>query len=207
MIDWWCAPRFDAPPLLWSLLDPTGGSAQWMGSRVVEVDDTPAGPTAHSVIRLAGASVELWDGLVPIGAGSGLVRLVRASGGGPVDACHRLGAGGFDGPAATWPGPRSEGLDDTLVVAGAGHHDGQGPLLSTHLAVDEEWTGFAILCGTDTTPDVGDLVELLRAAEAEAAQHLSGTRLPRHHPERAADAIRVMRACTYSSTGAVVASP
>ncbi len=207
VIDWWCAPRFDSPPLLWSLLDPAGPSAQWMGARVVDVDNTPAGPTAHTVVRLAGASVELWDGLVTIGAGSALVRLVRTSGGVPVDACHRLSAGGFDGPAATWPGPRSECLHDTIVVVGAGRHDGQGQQLSTRLAVDEEWTGFAILCGTDVTPGVHDLVELLGAAETEAAQHLSRTRLPKHHPERAADAIRVLRACTYSSTGAVVASP
>ena len=36
---------------------------------------------------------------------------------------------------------------------------------------------------------------------------LEGARLPRHHPERAADALAVLEACTYRPTGAVVAAP
>jgi hypothetical protein len=31
-IDWWCAPRPDSPPLLWSLLDGAGAAARWRGT-------------------------------------------------------------------------------------------------------------------------------------------------------------------------------
>ena len=36
---------------------------------------------------------------------------------------------------------------------------------------------------------------------------MARARLPGHLPERAADALRVLRLCTFAKTGAVVASP
>jgi hypothetical protein len=69
-IDWWCAPDVDSPPLLWWLLDPTGGIARWRNGRMVERDDRPAGPTAKTVVVVDGNHLECWDGLVPGADGS-----------------------------------------------------------------------------------------------------------------------------------------
>ena len=53
-IDWWCAPRVDSPPLLWSLLDPAGGAARWTGGRAVAWPQDPAGPTARRTLVFGG---------------------------------------------------------------------------------------------------------------------------------------------------------
>jgi hypothetical protein len=94
-IDWWCPEHMDAPPLLWSLLDGEGASSRWVGARIAAWDERPAGPTAHTTVRIGGCRVELWDGLVRFGDGTALIRLVRAAHDGyPVE--HRLRLGGFD---------------------------------------------------------------------------------------------------------------
>jgi len=54
-IDWWCAPDFDSPPLLWWLLDVDGAVARWCGARMVRRDERPAGPTARTTISVGGS--------------------------------------------------------------------------------------------------------------------------------------------------------
>src|SRR6187549_349445 len=79
-IDWWCPDRFEAEPLLWSLLDPDGGRSRWCGASIASWDGCPAGPTSHTTVRVAGQRVQLWDGLVTSGDDTTLIRLVRSEG-------------------------------------------------------------------------------------------------------------------------------
>src|SRR5687768_3002287 len=69
-VDWWCAPRFDSPPQLWSLLDGDGAAARWCGATFVAIEGRPAGPTAATVVRIDARRVRLWDGLVATGDGT-----------------------------------------------------------------------------------------------------------------------------------------
>ena len=94
-VDWWCPNRFDATPLLWSLLDPGGGSASWDDTEIATWDAHPAGPTTRTVLATGMVASRLWDGLVCIGGTDVLVRLVRAE----AAACAvttALSCGGFD---------------------------------------------------------------------------------------------------------------
>ena len=69
-VDWWCPDRFEATPLLWSLLDRDGGCSRWRDAAAAAWDGCPAGPTATTTVRVGEHRVELWDGLVACGAGS-----------------------------------------------------------------------------------------------------------------------------------------
>ena len=102
-VRWWCRPRFDSPPICWSLLDPRGGSARWLEATHAGSDGEPAGTTARTRLRIGFAGrVEVWDGLVPTGGRhSDLVRLVRALDD-DVEVWHALKLGGFSEPWATW---------------------------------------------------------------------------------------------------------
>src|SRR4051794_21600369 len=93
-IDWWCPNRFDADPLLWSLLDRAGGAAAWCDVELATWEGWPAGPTTHTVLRHQGVRVEAWDGLLRLGSGTVLIRLIRSLGP-PCQLSHRLRVGGF----------------------------------------------------------------------------------------------------------------
>ena len=56
-VRWWCAPLFDSPPLLWSLLDARGAAANWLDVRFVDADPTPAGPVVQTVVEADGERV------------------------------------------------------------------------------------------------------------------------------------------------------
>lgn len=92
-VNWWCGPEMDSPPLLWSLLDPTGAAARWCGAEEIERSSEPAGPVVRSVLRVGGTRIECHDALVE----EGLVRLVRAIEA-DLDVAHELSIGGFDQP-------------------------------------------------------------------------------------------------------------
>ncbi len=204
-LNWWCAPRFDSRPLLWSLLDPMGAGAAWRSTRLIRADQHPAGPTTHTVVRTGQHCVELWDGLVIVEEATVLVRLLRSCGP-AVQLVHELRLGGFDQPFALWTGTDAVGLDDQVSVLGAASHGTDGQWLRSTLIADRGWTGLGICVGAQPDLGVDDLVAALHRAEREAAGSRT-TRLPRYHPERGADALAVLRACTYEPTGAVVASP
>lgn len=204
MIDWWCAPDVDSPPLCWALLDDDGGCARWRGALPVERERGPAGPTARTVVRVDGRRVELHDGLVAVGDGVALVRLVRAVDG-PVPLTHELRL-----PAGTWAGAqRAEGMPvDAAVRLVGGDSRAGGDEVTTSVTATAAWSGLAVLVGVAPSdqPAPGDLPALLEAAEAEEGTALAGARLPRAHPERALDALAVLRSCTFAPTGAVVAA-
>ncbi len=211
-VDWWCAPAFDSTPLAWSLLDPGGGLCRWRARRVVDIDASPAGAVARTTLRFGGGRVACRDGLVSVGDGAvALVRLVRSLEG-PVQATHELRLGGLDGPWATWSqteesvGGSVAGLPLALVTDAASVVEGRWARL--HLVAQADyWTGLAVVVGDAECTSLDQLVAGLDEAERRFSQATAGTRLPRSHPERASDALAVLRACTYSPTGAIVASP
>ncbi|MFN2507118.1 MAG: glycoside hydrolase family 15 protein [Acidimicrobiales bacterium] len=205
-IDWWCAPEPDSPPLLWSLLDRGGATARWVGAGYASAANRPAGPGATGRIVIDGTGVAYRDGLIDIDGVACLVRLVRSEGS-EVFLRHRLGVGGFQRP---W-GAASEGgflLDGAttvgLVTGGTSTVDGHW-LDTTVVAGRNRWVGLMVGAGP-VALDVEEAEWRLDEAERAAAGRLSGARLPRHHPDRAADALGVLDACTYQPTGAVVAS-
>ncbi|MDP9386477.1 MAG: glycoside hydrolase family 15 protein [Actinomycetota bacterium] len=207
-IDWWCAPAFDSPPLLWWLLDPAGGVARWRGARMVSRDDRPAGPTCRTRITVDGHHVDCWDGIVtgPAGHGTCLVRLVRAVDR-PCTLNHELAAGGFDSAALDWAHAPLEHDGAPVLVSGARSvYDGRW--LRTEVeATADDWRGFVIAVGGPGLVDACAMADALARAEAAVAETVDACRLPHHHPERVRDALLVLDACTYRPTGAVIASP
>jgi hypothetical protein len=218
-VQWWCAPEFDDQPLCWRLLDPAGGTARFPHLQYVDADDAPAVACATTLLRDAVGLIEVRDAVRPRGKGVLLVRLLRrraGSGGlqqGPVD--HELVIGGFDAPVVGWKvdGDRAEGTLESpsqhraLRVRGGRQRTCGTSLISRLDVRDTEWT--ALVVAIDAAPDgaADDLLaEITREHEAEG-RRLENSRLPGTHPERALDALAVLRACTSQPTGAVVASP
>jgi hypothetical protein len=218
-VQWWCAPEFDDQPLCWRLLDPAGGTAHFPSLQYVDADDAPAVVCATTLLRDAIGLIEVRDAVRTRGEGVVLVRLLRrraGSGGpqqGPVD--HELVIGGFDAPVVGWTvdGDQAKGTLESpsrhreLTVRG-GRQRTCGTALVSRLDVSETgWT--ALVVAVDASPDgTADelLAEITREHEAEG-RRLEDSRLPGTHPERALDALAVLRACTSQPTGAVVASP
>ena len=208
-IDWWCAPAFDSPPLLWWLLDPEGGSARWVGAAPMHHDGRPAGPTARTVIAIDGKRLECWDGLVddPAACNSLFVRLVRALDA-PVPIEHELSVAAFGGDIEPWGSVDALTVDGVKVtVAGGASRGLSATLVTTVVAEPGRWRGFSIGVARDAVEEEGELVALLSDSEARVERLVGSARLPRHHPERARDALLVLDACTFHSTGAVVAAP
>lgn len=210
-IDWWCTPAMDSPPLLWSLLDPAGGAARWLGARSVRHEAGPAGPTSRTMLRCGRCLITTWDGVVVDGEGSLLVRLVRGEDG-DLDVTHELSVGGFDQPWGRWEGRVAKVGHRCLRVQTFGGEpvgdDSDRRRLVRLRARRGRWAGLVV--GSDDASDVAaveDLVERLGQADQRFRAVLAGVRLPRHHPERAADALAVLQTCTYAPSGAVIASP
>ena len=230
-VDWWCAPDLDSPPLLWSLLDPTGGAARWVGARLHEADPVPAARALRTVLVAGCGRVECLDGLLPLGPDDppALVRLVRALDH-SLDLTHECAVGGFDGPRLTWAcgptplatatatapplGPPRVRLTGPLtgrrrwVEAVGGEQTTTGAVLRTRLrAAQGEWAVLVLGVPPLPAPDARTLRVRLEALQAAADAELAAARPTRHWPHRATDALAVLAACTYSPTGAVVASP
>ena len=206
-VDWWCAPDMDSTPVLWSLLDSQGAAARWVDVEPAWWSDDPAPSVARTVLRRGGARVECRDALVADGDGVALVRLVRSDRM-PVELSHELTAGGFDGPWGTWSAGRCrlDGGVDVVVDGGRSTVDGQ--VLRTRLvAVPDRWKALVVGVDTHLVADAEVLSARLDDLEADAGRRRGRARLPRHHPDRAADALAVLEACTYRPTGAVVAAP
>lgn len=218
-VQWWCAPDFDDPPLCWRLLDIGGGTARFPGLDYVDADAAPAAATATTVLRDAVGLIEVRDGLLTRGDGVALVRLLRRrqhtddSSSGTVE--HHLRLGGFDSPRVEWSlkaGAATGTLQSpnqhrSFTVRG-GRHEIRGDALISRLDVDEQaWTALVVGVNAGAEADAARLLEELRAADEAERDQLHRARLPRIHPERARDALAVIRACTSRVTGAVVAAP
>jgi len=207
-VDWWCAPCFDDRPLLWSLLDPAGASARWERMGMVDLPGPPAGASLRSIRRAPGGLVEMLEGLVPLGPGSvALVRAARSLEHHPVELRHTLSVGGFDAPSARWDGAAASVAGTTVVVTGGVAVAGDASVLTTLVTAGPVWEGLVIAVNAMHPPDLAPLVGQLEEEERTASRRRRSARLPRRHPQRAADALAVLRACTYEPTGAVVAAP
>ena len=202
-IDWWCGPEIDSPPLLWSLLDPAGAAARWRGVEEIDRSTEPAGAVVRTVLRVGGVRIECRDALVE----EGVVRLVRSDDA-DLEVTHELAVGGFDQAWGPWDGPTCR-LGSAVITVAGGMSQANGRWLATTLRAPQgRWGGLVI--GVDVTvvdADGNRLARRLTALEAHSQSALERTRLPRHHPERAADALAVLEACTYRPTGSVVAAP
>jgi hypothetical protein len=208
-VSWWCRPRFDSPPICWSLLDPRGGSARWLEATHAGSDGEPAGTTARTRLRIGFANrVEVWDALVPTNDGnSDLVRLVRALDD-DVDVWHSLKLGGFSEPWATWVDGTAtfDELASVSVRGGTSTFGADGTALTMLRATRDRWSALVIGDATVSPPDVDALVQ--RLEECEAARSRTAPRKVSHtHAERVRHALSVLVACTDRDTGAVIASP
>ncbi|MBA3287618.1 MAG: hypothetical protein H0U21_06295 [Acidimicrobiia bacterium] len=211
-IDWWCPDRFEAEPLLWSLLDAAGGTSRWTDAELAAWDPCPAGPTATSELRVgAQQRVRTWDGLVCVGNGSALVRLVTSSGSAPLEVEHEIRLGGFGGPSPPWAIEADVLSAGELTIVGvdaaAVAFDGAVARFAVTAPVDG-WAGFAVLtAAADTGLDGRTLPQVLREAERADGRAMRRLQLPHHQPQRVVDALRVLRSSTDERTGAPVASP
>ena len=206
-VDWWCAPAMDSPPVLWSLLDEHGGSARWVGVRLSASAGRAAGPVLTTVLQSARGRVECRDALhCEDDRGSSLVRLVRGLDA-DLELEHELSLGGFDQPWAQWSGETAQVGEHRIRLLG-GHSRLDGRTVRTTVAAPRgEWAALVVTFDPERDADVPRLLALLDEAQREDDHLVSHARLPRSSPERAADALRVLRLCTYARTGAVVAAP
>ena len=206
-IDWWCAPAMDSPPLLWSLLDERGAAARWSGVRLSAAAGRAAGPVLTTVLQSARGRLECRDALhCQDDRGSSLVRLVRGLDR-DLDLEHALSLGGFDQPWAGWAGAQADvGGRRVRVLGGSSRVEGR--VLRTRLAAPRgQWAAVVVTLDPERDADVEDLVRLLDEAEREDDALVASATLPRTGAERATEALRVLRLCTFARTGAVVASP
>ena len=206
-VDWWCAPEMDSPPVLWSLLDEQGAVARWTGVRLSAAAGPAAGPVLTTVLQSDRGRVECRDGLVcQDDRGSSLVRLVRGLDR-DLDVEHELSLGGFDQPWAEWEEGVAQVGDHRIRLLG-GHSHVAGRVVRTQLTAPQgEWAALVVTFDPSLPHDVPSLLALLDEAQREDDALVARATLPRTSPERAREALRVLRLCTYARTGAVVASP
>jgi hypothetical protein len=150
-----------------------------------------------SLLHGATGRVECWDGLVDAEpGGAALVRLVRSEHG-DLDITHELALGGFDLPWATWSATAALVGGTRVQVQGGASRLLDGRWLHTRVvAPARSWAALVIATRPVPHAPVEELAARLRAAEEDARGLLAGVRLPRHHPERAAEALAVLDACT-----------
>ena len=183
-VDWWCAPRFDSEPLLWSLLDPSGSCSRWVDVRFGAAENVPAGPALSSQLVCATGRLECLDGFVD----DALVRLVRALDA-PLSLTHELGVVGMQGGSG-------------LRLRGDGVGTEEKRLLT---APRGQWR--CVVIGLGELPDGSpeELRDQLLEARRTADEGIDSAVVPRVHPVRAREALRVLEACAAPS-GAVVAA-
>ena len=206
-VDWWCAPELDDPPVLWSLLDAAGAAARWEGVRLASSAGRAAGPFLSTFLLAASGRLECRDGLhCADDRGSSLIRLVRGVDA-DLDLTHELSLGGFDQPWATWDGAATV-LGGRPVRVVGGHSTVEGRRLMTRLQAPRgEWAALVVTFDEQRDADIPSLLAAFDEAVREDEQLMARATLPSHGADRARDALRVLRMCTYASTGAVVASP
>ncbi len=214
---WWCAPDIDDAPLCWQLLDPDGGVAYFPGHQMYEASTAPAGRSARTLLRKDATILEVVDTVVPLGGGVALVRLLRlAAPGEAAQVQHALRLGGLDSAAADFrldgsvatASQTSRGRTVPVQVHADAHRLEGGEVHSSVTVRAGAWSPLVIAvdCSADLELEGAALAAIVESCDAEERAVLDAARLPRPHPERARDALAVLRACTYEPTGAVVAA-
>ena len=206
-VDWWCAPDLDDPPLLWSLLDADGAASRWLGLRLSTSAGRAAGPVLDTVLHGSSGRVECRDALhCEDDRGSTLVRLVRGVDD-ELSLEHELALGGFDQPWAVWDGTSTTVRGRTVRVLG-GESSVEGRWLRTRVTAPRgTWAVLLVTFDPERTDDLEALHTELEAARREDDELVDRATLPTYGTDRVADALRVLRLCTYARTGAVVAAP
>jgi GH15 family glucan-1,4-alpha-glucosidase len=175
-IDWWCAPRFDSPPVLWSLLDSNGAMARFENVTAVDVATAAAGAATWTRLDTECGAVEVHDAMIE----GRVLRVVRALHN-DLSLVHHCTLGGFDHSRASGPYVHQlqarQGVDVALVIGPDGIE-----------LVDPSTTRQAI---TETLSRFGRDNHNVRS---------------RHHADRVRDALDVMNVCSYGETGTVVAA-
>ena len=209
-VHWWCRPRFDSPPVCWTLLDRRGGTARWLEAGHVGSEGGPAGPTTRTTLRIGfGPRIEVWDGLVLADdGGTDLVRLVCGIDA-DLDVWHSIKLGGFDGPFAEWNGNEAVlGAAPSLFVSGGTSTFGiEGTALTQLRAPRGEWAALVIGSEPADELELDTLVRRLDDAETAQRETLARAEVSRTHSDRVLHTLAVLEACTDRETGAVVASP
>jgi hypothetical protein len=204
-IDWWCWPRPASSPLCWSLLDTDGGRARWVDASLVDIDGMPAGPTAHTTLRVDGLLVETIDAIVDVDGHSELVRLARGVDE-DLDVEHELRVGGFDAPAASWHGNRAQLDAGRCVWLVGGSTTIEQGLARTRLAAPHgEWASLTV-GPREHSDTAATILERAVHAEEQRADLIRTCAVPHHHAERARHALSVIEASADADTGAVFAS-
>lgn len=213
---WLVAPELDATPALWSLLDPSGAAARWLGAVPApdaDPDVPPVGPLLRGAVEVEGHRIETIDGLLLVGDGAVLVRLVRTAEAGRAAPVlrHVLELGGLDAATVAWVGDRGrlDGSEVHVATSARAATTAQGATLRTEVRpVADAWTGLAV--GFGVAPPVGGAAAwhaALVAADEALGAELGRAHAVGPHQPRIATALRVMRACTDPRTGGVVAAP
>lgn len=204
-IGWWCAPDPHSVPMFWRLLSAGGAAAAWEGCSPSAIDGEASGPTLRTTVQTPAGRLQLWDGLLSDERGLPLlVRLVRALES-ELHVEHTMTLGGFDCPFAPWTDAATTVNGLPLWVHGGRHAIDRDVLRSTLTATRGVWT--ALTVGSDRVPQhPDDLSFLLRRADDGHRRALDRALPPKHHPQRARDALSVLRSCTFHPTGAVVAA-
>ena len=215
-IDWWCVPVMDDPPILWSLLDAEGAAMRWLGCRSATAAGRIAGPVLSSRLQSPRGPIQTRDSLLrKEGCPTTLVRLVRGLDQ-DLDMWHEMALGGFEHP---WADAQEGGfqvgnLPFRILGGELGTPDGRTPHRSGarwahhHLTAPVgEWTALVITLDQELTYDVDVFHTQLDHRTQHSDEIVERLHLPKSFPHRAADAMRVLHACTFIETGAVVASP
>jgi len=168
-------------------------------------DERPAGPAARGVLYVADTIVESWDGIATLGDAVGLVRLLRTRTG-TVDVDHEIAVGGFDQPTGVWHDGATT-VGGTVLAVHGGRAVTDGRWLRSTVTVGTQWTGVVVVLGASPPLEPGSLAQRLEALEEDERRFQAKAVLPRDLPQRAQDALDVLRACTFEPTGAVIASP
>jgi GH15 family glucan-1,4-alpha-glucosidase len=194
-IVWWCGPRPDGSPVLWRLLGPEGGVARWCDrlDAVADDDQDTADACMGTWITVAGGRFLVTDWVLD----GALVRTLEAQER-PVTAV---------GEVVLEPFERLPDGDPAVAVSvtGADRTKEEGPVVRVEVDLEPgRPRHLVIAAGPTGRYDLDDaLADRRRRWDAVGRR----VRLPRDHPQRAMDALRVLSACTYALTGAVIASP
>jgi hypothetical protein len=140
------------------------------------------------------------------GDGAVLIRAVRALDG-DLHLEHVVAAGGFGAEPGRWAGPRAVADGRSLVLAGDGRHREEADrrwTVTRLTAARNEWAVLGLQVEGGRPCSAAELMRLLGDEEEDAA--VRHAVLPRQHPDRALDALRVIEALTWRPTGAVVAA-
>jgi hypothetical protein len=186
-------------------------------------DGHPSGAALVRLVRGLDADLDIVHELhlAGFGTGTGAWELRDGVAEGRVDGRCVLVSGGHGGTAAC-----SNNVDGRTDDAAACTHGVDGRTLRSRLCAGRgRWAALVVRAGGHESPAEGagttleiaghrvrppypadELAAALDAARARYATWLGSCRPPSRHHQRAADAIAVLRACTYAPTGATVAA-